>query len=151
MMTFCQLQPLFSKIMKCIGAKCNWKYRLQNTGHCFYNMLYMCIFKSHIIWTLNKILTYSRFRWKVRADFRLAPSQWETSLQSNAVFHWLGASLESVSAVAVADLAAVWWKRNNNPIGVIKLFCHQIILIQMEYKRATYNCITTFRGKLMML
>ena len=27
---------------------------------------------------------------------RLAPSQWETSLQSNAVSHWLGANLESV-------------------------------------------------------
>ena len=30
-----------------------------------------------------------------RADSRLAPSQWETSLQNNAVSHWLGASLES--------------------------------------------------------
>ena len=29
------------------------------------------------------------------ADSRLAPSQWETSLQSNAVSHWLGANLES--------------------------------------------------------
>ena len=30
-----------------------------------------------------------------RADSRLAPSQWETSLQSNAVSHWLGINLES--------------------------------------------------------
>ena len=30
-----------------------------------------------------------------RADSRLAPSQWETSLQSNAVSHLLGANLES--------------------------------------------------------
>ena len=30
-----------------------------------------------------------------RADTRLAPSQWETSVQSNAVSHWLGANLES--------------------------------------------------------
>ena len=30
-----------------------------------------------------------------RADSRLAPSQWETSLQSNVVSHWLGAKLES--------------------------------------------------------
>ena len=29
------------------------------------------------------------------ADFRLAPSHWETSLQSNAAPHWLGANLES--------------------------------------------------------
>ena len=30
-----------------------------------------------------------------RADSRLSPSQWETSLQSNAISHWLGAILES--------------------------------------------------------
>ena len=31
----------------------------------------------------------------IRADPRVVPSQWETSLQSNAVSHWLGANLES--------------------------------------------------------
>ena len=31
----------------------------------------------------------------MRVDSRLALSQWETSLQSNAVSHWLGAHLES--------------------------------------------------------
>ena len=30
-----------------------------------------------------------------RADYRLAPSHWETSLQSNVVSHWLGTNLES--------------------------------------------------------
>ena len=30
-----------------------------------------------------------------RADCRLAPSQWEISLKSNAVSHWLGANLKS--------------------------------------------------------
>ena len=34
------------------------------------------------------------------ADPRLVPSQWETSLQSNAVSHWLGASLESALGLA---------------------------------------------------
>ena len=33
--------------------------------------------------------------WHYRADSTLAPSQWETSLQSNAVSHWLGANLKS--------------------------------------------------------
>ena len=32
--------------------------------------------------------------YSIRADSRLAPSQWETALQSNAVSHWLGANLE---------------------------------------------------------
>ena len=31
-----------------------------------------------------------------KADSRFALSQWETSLQSNTVSHWLGANLESV-------------------------------------------------------
>ena len=30
-----------------------------------------------------------------KADFRLMPRQWEMSLQSNAVSHWLGAILDS--------------------------------------------------------
>ena len=30
-----------------------------------------------------------------RADCRFAPSQWETSLQSNAISHWLGVNLQS--------------------------------------------------------
>ena len=39
-----------------------------------------------------------------RADSWLAPSQWETSLQSNAVSHWLGANLES----ALMHANAAW-------------------------------------------
>ena len=38
-----------------------------------------------------------------RADSRFAPGQWETSLQSNAVSHWLGANLES------ALYKSYWW------------------------------------------
>ena len=34
---------------------------------------------------------------RCRADSRLVPSQWETSLLSNAVSHWLGANLESAN------------------------------------------------------
>ena len=43
----------------------------------------------------------------VRADSRLAPSQWETSLQSNAVSHWLGTNLEAAIFV-IALLYAMW-------------------------------------------
>ena len=39
---------------------------------------------------LHSIYTYI-----CRAESRLGPSQWETSLQSNTVSHWLGANLES--------------------------------------------------------
>ena len=36
---------------------------------------------------------------RYRADSKFVPSQWETSLQSNAVFHWLDAKLESALIV----------------------------------------------------
>ena len=39
-----------------------------------------------------------------RPDFRFAPSQWKTSLQSNAVCHWLGANLESAQHAIILDL-----------------------------------------------
>ena len=32
---------------------------------------------------------------QIRDEYRFTPSQWETSLQSNAVSHWLGANLQS--------------------------------------------------------
>ena len=38
-----------------------------------------------------------------RADSRLAPSQWETSLPSNTVSHWLDANLESALYQPCAD------------------------------------------------
>ena len=52
----------------------------------------------------QRTLTYCIFG----ADSRLASSQWETSLQSNAVSHWLGANLVWFSACAqpVRDVVA---------------------------------------------
>ena len=40
-----------------------------------------------------------------RADFRLVPNQWETSLQSNVVSHWLGANLE----LALCNASYAYW------------------------------------------
>ena len=42
----------------------------------------------------------------IRADFRFAPSQWETSLQSNAVSHWIGSNLESTLIMVPSDRIA---------------------------------------------
>ena len=52
------------------------------------------------IYTFEITATSPRKQWVTiqsipRADSRLAPCQWETALQSNAVSHWLGANLES--------------------------------------------------------
>ena len=62
-------------------------------------------FYQHITLKLDIHILHEEFTFKLfsliqlriyfRADSRLAPSQWETALQSNAVSHWLGANLES--------------------------------------------------------
>ena len=56
----------------------------------FWKLLWKCLqtgghFVLASTWKINKNM----------ADSRLAPSQWETSLQSNTVSHWLGANLQS--------------------------------------------------------
>ena len=53
----------------------------------------------HIAHTHTHICIY-------RADSRPAPSQWETSLQINAVSHWLPANLESALYIYIYILAA---------------------------------------------
>ena len=52
--------------------------------------------------------------WYIRADSTLAPSQWETSLQSNGISHWLGANLESALYVShkTSWMVLSLWKYN---------------------------------------
>ena len=45
--------------------------------------------RVHLMYKVNAVFIYGR------VDSRLAPSQRETSLQSNAISHWLGAHLDS--------------------------------------------------------
>ena len=72
-------------------------------------VIYLASFFNTLLltsWTQTKWITFSNtilpvmvlcgYPNQLRADCRLVPSQWETSLQSNAVSHWLGANLESV-------------------------------------------------------
>ena len=60
-----------------------------------------------------------------RADSRHAPRQWETSLQSNAVSHWLSANLESAiyciyqmfspvcsSLFIFFQCSFIWWRQS---------------------------------------
>ena len=78
---------------------------------CIVNTLYIVLFRVSLPTVLSKgacdiltmslllILVYFSMYWGlpitiISADLRYAPSQWETSLQSNAVSHWLGANLE---------------------------------------------------------
>ena len=48
-----------------------------------------CVYEISVTDGFRMVFPYGR------VDFRLASNQWETSLQSNAVSHWLGANLES--------------------------------------------------------
>ena len=58
------------------------------------------------------------------ADSRLAPSQWETLLQSNTVSHWLGASLES----------ALWY------MGSLQAIFHFFPIAEIWQ---SYDCLTS--------
>ena len=49
----------------------------------------------------------------LKADSRFAPSQWETSLQSNAVSNWLGANLESALTMSVELDACIDFRQLN--------------------------------------
>ena len=69
-----------------------------------------------------------------RAHSRFAPSQWETSLQSNAISHWLGADLES--ALYIGQLRAfitthiIGFHESNNTELYILLLAKHIYLIE---------------------
>ena len=54
-----------------------------------------------------------------RGCSRLAPSQCEISLQSNAISHWLGANLESAPLLLPAVLSThpEWWSPHQCPAG----------------------------------
>ena len=41
-----------------------------------------------------------------RPDYRFAPRQWETSLQSDTVAHWLGGNLESALQLPMVSMVA---------------------------------------------
>ena len=51
----------------------------------------------------------------IRADSRFVPSQWEMALQSNAIFHWLGANLESPHSMYRWYNAVSLWHHQFSP------------------------------------
>ena len=63
------------------------------------------------------ILSYLVHFHRCRADFKFVPSQWETLIQSNAICHWLGASLEwalrciSRSPFPVLSPTCIWMQQ----------------------------------------
>ena len=59
----------------------------------------------------------------IRADYRFASRQWETSLQSNTVSHWMGANLESAWLYPV-----IWFYRlkGNQKCRILNHKCRYI-------------------------
>ena len=69
-------------------------------------MIIMIIFIIIIVLSSLLFLTYFYlyyYHHYYSADSRFAPRQWETSLQSNGVSHWLGAYLESALIIIDGD------------------------------------------------
>ena len=71
-----------------------------------------------------------------RADYTLAPSQWETSLQSNAVSHWLSTNLESalillwhhsstgiVIGMGTTNNVRSWWRHQMETFSALLAIC----------------------------
>ena len=70
----------------------------------------VCLYVNNNVSVKSGSCCYASY--KSQADFRFAPSQWETALLCNDVSHWLGATLESaLHLIVVAELVLfnIWW------------------------------------------
>ena len=76
------------------GAVTQKKFHLM-TSSWSHSTAGLCPSPTVVIFACKPIWTAIHYASNTRADSRLAPSHWETSLPSNAVSHWLGANLES--------------------------------------------------------
>ena len=68
----------------------------------------LCSDSSHFWLVFRDIVPSHKHRCKCRADSRLAPSQREAALQSNAVSHWLGANLEAPMQMMPQSVMLTW-------------------------------------------
>ena len=66
-----------------------------------------------------------------RADSRLVPSQWVTSLQSNAISHWLGTNLESALYI------------DKSGLGQVMAWCH-LALRTIVLHKIWYLCLVSW-------
>ena len=96
-----------------------------------------CVTPSLIGWAHTQNDPWDRFLYKLhevrlcfshilhnnRTNSGLTPSQWETSLQSNAVSHWLGTNLESALQQQDSGSPLSYARTANR--GNYLLSCHQ--------------------------
>ena len=80
--------PLNSVILACLACGCRYIFR-----YLIIPIKARDLISLSIYWDIVHMLISNKYTKK--ADSRLAPSQWETPLQGNAVSHWLIENLES--------------------------------------------------------
>ena len=97
--------PVMQKVFPCNGVIME-RFNLVTIAvlHCAVPLCYATLCYVMLRYVM---LCYAMLCYAIRADSRLAPSQWETPLQSNAVSQWLGANLES--ALAMLCYVAVYY------------------------------------------
>ena len=87
---------------------CTFLFWMEHCGEkpllCLVNWWFKHIIKTLHLWFFDKTRKFSTM-WAIRADSRLAPSQWQTELLCNDVSHWLDASLESALVMIYTDSA----------------------------------------------
>ena len=94
-----------------VNIRIHWVINPLNIGIYTYILniyIYICTqaLGSHTYWYMDAFDSAYSF---IRANSRLAANQWETSLQSNTVSHWLGANLESALFINCCHLISVYW------------------------------------------
>ena len=77
--------------------------------------LILCLLPANEIWCYN----------------RFAPSQWETSLQSNAISHWLGANLQSALNIPTLQLMCKVMLRVS-VTAILQIVCTSTISIKAK-------------------
>ena len=101
-------------------------------------MLSPCLFYLHFV---SLWMIVAGMRWNCMADSRFAPSQWETSLQSNAVSHWLGTNLESALLLWHISLFSDICIMNLSRILTSGLSLHQLLASPCISKKCWYTLI----------
>ena len=81
--------------ISCFVDLYDWRKIIMQKSHAIYASMHIHYTNQLSFLSLKK---NSQFTW-YRADSRFASCQWETTLQSNAVSHWLGANLESAHCI----------------------------------------------------
>ena len=98
-----------------------WSYN--NTKHSQYTN-YSIPYGTYILLCWLLLYRTRTLKPNCRADSRLAPSQWETALQSNTVSHWLGANPESALQLYQSFICQIFQKKPKHVFAIYMIPPH---------------------------